>query len=142
MMIYKKLFLTTFLGVFVMSSPVSAAPIEDDDSFDSPEEKFAIYKTLATIGSANAQFNIGAMYSKGEDVAKNHAEAFQWSYKAAENGNSGAQFIIGKMYSKGQGVDQDDEKAFQWWQKAAEQGDAIAQLLIKARDAKGEGVNK
>ena len=41
-------------------------------------------KVLAEQGYADAQFNLGSMYRKGEGVPENDAEAVKWYRKAAD----------------------------------------------------------
>jgi TPR repeat protein len=43
-------------------------------------------------GFAVAQFNLGVMYSDGQGVPQNDAEAVRWYRLAAEQGHAGAQF--------------------------------------------------
>ena len=41
------------------------------------------YKIAAAQGNAGAQYNLGTMYSNGEGVAQDHAEAVKWFRLAA-----------------------------------------------------------
>ena len=94
----------------------------------------------AKQGSAIAQFNLGAMYHKGEGVPEDNVEAVKWYRKAAKQGHAEAQYNLGLMYRKGEGVPQDDVEAVKWYQKAVEQGHASAQNNLGLMYAKGEGV--
>ncbi len=76
----------------------------------------------AEHGNANAQYNLGVMYSQGLGVTQDHAEAARWYQKAAEQGLADAQYNLGVMYSQGLGVTQDHAEAVKWYQKAAAQG--------------------
>ena len=98
------------------------------------------WKPLAEAGDANAQYNLGVMYSKGEGVLQDYKEAVKWYLLAAEQGDANAQFNLGVMYRKGEGVLQDDKEAAKWYLLAAEQGYASAQYNLGLMYAKGEGV--
>ena len=49
----------------------------------------------------------GLMYSNGEGVPKNDAEAVRWYRMAAEQGDTQAQVNLGVMYSNGEGIPKD-----------------------------------
>jgi TPR repeat protein len=105
----------------------------------------------AAQGNADAQFNLGLMYSIGQGVAQNYAEAAKLFHLAAVQGNADAQFNLGIMYDTGKGVAQDYVRAHMWLNLGAASGDAsnvknrdlvarkmtsqqIAQAKIMARD--------
>ena len=58
---------------------------------------------MADAEDAQAQFNLGVMYHKGEDVAQDYEQTVQWFSKAAENGYAQAQTALGAMYAEGKG---------------------------------------
>ena len=80
-------------------------------------------------------------FDQGVDEGEkgNHAKAFQWFKKAAEQGIVPAQFNLGLMYLKGEGVLQDYKQAFKWYTKAAEQGHALAQFNLGLMYRQGHG---
>ncbi len=98
------------------------------------------WKPLAEQGDADAQFNLGLMYSKGQGVPQDYAEAVKWFRKSAEQGDAAAQYNLGLMYRKGQGAPQDDAEALKWYRHAAEQGHASAQFQVGVRYEEGLGV--
>ena len=57
-----------------------------------------------TRGDAKAQFNIALMYSHGQGVPQDYAEAVHWYRKAAEQGYSDARDNLRVMYCKFQGM--------------------------------------
>ena len=61
-------------------------------------EAMAMWTTAAKQGHAAAQYNLGLMYSKGEGVSLDLAEAVRWTRKAAEQGDANAQCNLGLMY--------------------------------------------
>ncbi len=61
----------------------------------------------AEQGDAKAQANLGHMYSHGQGVPQDYAEALRWYRKAAEQGDANGQDGLASMYSHGRGVPQD-----------------------------------
>ena len=80
-----------------------------------------IWQTLAEQGDANAQTNLGIMYSKGDGVPQDDAKAVEWFRKAAEQGYPAAQHSLGFMYASGKGVPLDYVNAYAWFALAATQ---------------------
>ena len=97
-------------------------------------------RQAAEDGDAEAQYNLGLMYAKGEGVAEDDREAVKWTRLAAEQGLAAAQFNLGLMYDKGEGVAEDDREAVKWYRLAAEQGLAAAQYNLASMYARGKGV--
>lgn len=100
------------------------------------------WQRLAEKGSANAQFNLGAMYDSGDGVSEDDAEAAKWYQQAADQGHVSAQFNLGVMYANGEGVTENATEAANWYRKAAEKGDYRAQYNLGALYANGEGVEQ
>lgn len=120
----------------------------------------------AQSGDADAQYEVGIMFLKGQGVETDRAEAIKWLtsasaagnelataklrrmddregkfqelLKAAENGDSAAQYDIAMMYLKGQGIEQEMTRARLWLNKAAKQGDAKAITRLGILYYKGE----
>ena len=98
------------------------------------------YRKAADQGNADAQVNLGVMYSKGHDVTQNHAEALKWYRKAAEQGSAMAQYNMGVVYNSGLGVGKDYTQAVHWYRKAAEQGFIDAEYELGVMYESGKGV--
>ena len=89
------------------------------------------WQPLAEQGNADAQYNLGYIYSHGKGVEQDYKTAVKWYALAANQGHAIAQLNLGVMYDNGSGVAQDYVKAHMWWNIAAIDGDADA---IKNRD--------
>jgi type II secretory pathway predicted ATPase ExeA len=100
------------------------------------------YRKAAERGHAQAQVNLGTLYSKGLGVGRDYTETVKWYRKAAEQEHAQAQNNLGVMYSEGQGVEQDYNEAAKWCSKAAEQGHAQAQTNLCIMYSKGQGVGQ
>ena len=105
--IIQRLLLVGILGCFC-GSRVQA---EDVPS----AEKIAEYRQAADQGEADAQYNLGLCYYKGEGVRKDQAEAVKWFRKAAEQGHVKGQCNLGVCYDNGEGVPKDDAEAVKWF---------------------------
>ena len=89
---------------------------------------FDITKTmsLAEQGNAQAQFELGTMYSEGQGIPRSYAEAVKWYQLAAYQGHSGAQNNLGMMYADGKGVRRNYTEAYVWVSLVAAKGDTFA----------------
>ncbi|MCP4384819.1 MAG: sel1 repeat family protein [Hyphomicrobiales bacterium] len=83
------------------------------------------------------QLRLGRMYTYGQGVPRDGAEAAKWYRLAANQGDAEAQFNLVVTYNFGRGVPQDDAEAVKWFRLAVEQGYANAQhnlgLMIGSR---------
>ena len=84
---------------------------------------FKLWLPLAEQGDAQAQFNLGLMYDKGQGVKQDYAESVKWVTKAAENGSAAGQFKLGVAYLLGLSVQKDRTLAKEWFGKACDNGD-------------------
>ena len=111
--------------VLVLATSMAAAQDYDAGLAAAQSGDFATalreWTPLAEQGNAKAQHNLGFMYSNGQGVPQDDAEAVKWYRLAAEQGDTEAQFNLGLMYRNGQGVPQDYAEAVKWYRLAAEQ---------------------
>ena len=135
--------LTFLTALLLLTSPAWAAPIDDAAAAYARGDYAAalrITRPLAAKGEAWAQSNLGFMYSKGQGVEKNDAEAVKWFRLAATQRDALGQSNLGLVYANGQGVVQDYAEAVKWYRLAAAQGLAKAQSNLGAMYGKGQGV--
>ena len=91
-----------------------------------------LFRTLAELGDANAQFRLGYMYHKGEGVPRNYQEAFEQYRLAAKQRHTEALYEIGNLKSIGRDLEEQDAvRIHACWSLAAEQGHEKA---AEARD--------
>ena len=88
--------------------------------FQLTAQKAKDYRAAAERGDAEAQYNLGLRYEKGEGVEMNQMQAVYWYKKAAEQGDIYAQFNIGDCFYNGDGVEINYAQAVFWYKKAAE----------------------
>jgi TPR repeat protein len=104
--------------VLCLAAPVTAGPFEDGaDAAKRGDYATALrlWHPLADQGGAEAQYNLGVLYTNGLGVPQDYAEAAKWFRKAADQGDAGAQSNLGFMYAKGQGVPEDYVRAHMWF---------------------------
>src|SRR5438309_875305 len=64
-----------------------------------------IWRPMAEMGDARAQWSLGFAYQWNFGVAKDDAVAAGWYRKAAEQGHALAQHALGVMYYDGAGIE-------------------------------------
>jgi TPR repeat protein len=93
-----------------------------------------------------AQFILGAVYTSGEGVPRNYAEALKWYRLAADQNFAEAQFNLGLMYAQGGVVPPDNVLAHMWLNLSAAQGlkqaetsrDRVQRLMTPAQIAEAQ----
>jgi hypothetical protein len=83
------------------------------------ETALRLLRPLSESGDARAQFNLGVMYSEGQGVPQDYAEAGKWYRLSAEQGYAQAQYNLGLWYAQGEGGPHDDVQAHMWFNLAA-----------------------
>lgn len=99
-------------------------------------------RRAAAAGNAHAEYNLGALYSKGEFIPQDDAQAVLWFRKAADQGFSQAESAMGIAYLAGRGVPQDDAAGFGWLRLAVDQGDPLMQFIVAGLYESGRGTPK
>lgn len=111
-------------------------------------EAFAANDTLGAIkwvrkaadkGLPEALHTLGLMYSTGEVLPVNNAEAYKFYIKAAEQGYAESQCNLAYLLAEGLGVVENEKDAFKWYRKAAEQGHVVAQHNLALMYNQGRG---
>ncbi len=100
------------------------------------------FRKAAEQNLADAQYDLGVCYDKGQGMAKDSVGAVKWFRKAAEQNYAEAQYNLGLHYANGQGVTKDHVEAVKWFRKAAEQNLASAQYNLGVCYYIGQGVAK
>ena len=129
----KLTFLLVLTVLFLFTSSCSDNIQNAHDAYNKKDYKEAhkLFLSLATDGVAQAQNNLGWMYSKGQGVPQDDKEAIKWWRLAVEQGCVEAQCNLGVMYHEGLGVPQDYEEAVKWWVLAAGQKHERAQFNLE-----------
>ena len=137
----KPLALRELCGKLAMLDGDARGPAADPfDDAEDEAEAVRFYRTAAERGAADAQFNLGLCYRRGEGVERDAAEAARWFRRAAEQGMALAQCNLGTCCYAGEGVAKDDAEAARLFLLAAEQGNAPAQHNLGFCLLRGIGV--
>jgi TPR repeat protein len=95
-----------------------------------PEAAVKWFRKAAEQGNAEAQFNLGYCYCKGQGVAKDAIDGMYWLRRAAEQNNSQAQLNLGVCYAMGDGTPKDLVEACKWMLLASWQGEEKAKVGV------------
>jgi hypothetical protein len=98
-----------------------------------------LYEELAAKGDADAQFQLGNMFSNACGTGLDDAEAVRWYEEAAQGGHPDAQIALSHMTRQGLGVAPNPAWAYQWAELAIsrlEDDEALNDALV-ARAAAG-----
>jgi TPR repeat protein len=121
------------VGAFMLSATLAAPAIAQDFNAGLEAAIAEDYVTalenwapLAEQGNADAQNNLGLMYSNGRGVPQDYGEAVKWYRLAAEQGDARAQANLGIMHENGQGVPQDLVLAHMWTNISSANGEQSA----------------
>ncbi len=135
--------LVMLLLVWAVSQKPRGAESNKQNAPNQGNSASLIAKTLqqrAKDGEADAQQELGYMYSSGKDVPKDDAKAFELFGKAASQGEPFAQRNLGVYFEQGWGTPKDDAKAFEWYRRAALQGHPQAQYDLARMYADGTAI--
>jgi TPR repeat protein len=95
----------------------------------------------AAAGSAEAGYELGRAFLRGEEVPRNLAEASTLLRSAAEFGHVEAMGAYGYMMARGLGMEANEKTGFDWIRKSAEAGSVSALLNQGIMTMRGQGVS-
>ena len=88
--------------------------------------------------SCITQFELGELFQKSQEKARDYEQAFKWYQLAAINGSRQAQHRLGTLYARGQGVSQNLVKAYAWCKVAAFQNSSRGKRKLKCLESNME----
>jgi Caspase domain/Sel1 repeat len=99
-----------------------------------------VWLDQANAGDAEAQNNVGEIYSKGLGTEPDYAQAAQWFQKAVAQNFNRAKINLGFLYEEGLGVEKDQAKALNLYREASGIQDellysSVVEVEMKAKDA-------
>lgn len=130
------------LSIICLAAPARADFKAGENAYHRGDYTTALreWQPLAMQGHAVAQYNLGLLYSNGQGVPKDDAQARQWYEKAAVQGHAIAQVNLGGLYDYGRGGLQDFKMAARWYLRSANQGNDLAQRRLGLLYERGDGV--
>ena len=127
-----------FVLFIMLTLPVAGFAYQDDYVW---QEKFKKALPKAQAGNAEAQFDVGNMFEKGNGVARDETKAFEWYLKAAKQNHDKAAFEVGFAYLRGVGISKNYDKALKWLSSSAEYNNVRAYYFLGTMYEKGKGVS-
>lgn len=100
---------------------------KDDPKF---ETGLRYLKKAAYAGQADALYQLGELYEKGESVEQDYKNAFGFYLIAALKGDARSQYKLSTLYLSGLGTPQDFENGLKWISRSARQGYVLAQQQL------------
>ena len=95
---------------------------------------FEIWKSLAEQRNAEAQFNLGRMYSYGRGVSQDYKEAVKWYQLAGEQGNAEAQINLDLLLKETENTEAQNNLDLLLEKKGDSAAQSILDLLLKKKD--------
>ena len=90
-------------------------------------EMTKMYNKRIELNDANAMYNWGCRYRKGDyGQQQNHAKALKLFLRAGELGHTDAYYGVAKAYIMGRGVERDEKKAIYYLELSAIRGEMLA----------------
>ncbi|SKA38225.1 Sel1 repeat-containing protein [Enhydrobacter aerosaccus] len=127
----------------VVATAVAGARVEAQQPRSAAEDYTATVarlKSLAEKGEADAQYELGVLYFRGQGLPRDVDESARLYRLAADQGQVRAQVALAQFYQHGIGVPRDDAEAARLLARAVARGDARAQYLLALCYGKGQGV--
>ena len=90
-----------------------------------------LLKEASGKGNAQAKYQLGLLYARGEVVPKDLDRARELLLDAGKLGHAKAQYHLGHMYGTGDGVERDYQQSFIWFWLAASYGDNSAKRYMR-----------
>ena len=117
---------TDKLALAKVPAPAANAGAADHGTAPGP----SALQALAEQGKADAQFDLGFAYAKGQGVTRDDVAAHHWFALAAAQGMAKAQYWMGFMAERGRGGQRSYADALQWYRRAADQGFSPAEVAM------------
>ena len=116
----------------VKAAPAKSAPEKKETPAlaEEGDPALANHRKKAQQGAADAQYQLGRAYEKGDGVARDYQQAGAWYRKAADLGYGPAQHSLGSMYMLGKGMAMDPVSAYVWLSLAANNNVSSGQQAI------------
>jgi len=94
------------------------------------DDNIALLQRDADAGKADAQYQLGSLYDKGNKLEHDIQKAILWYTKAATQGNSDAEYRLAIIYIYGVGTAKDVVKGEDYLAKAAKANHTVAKKML------------
>ena len=140
-----KFLLFLFISFFSISATTAqaqfVASVLESETFTKNYTQFSKRKLLKLVseGDAEAQYQLGLMYEKGQGVEQDYKEAVKRYKQAAKSGHTQAQFNLAQIHYS---IYKNHAEAIKGYTKAAYAGNAEAQFKLGLMHEFGQGVEQ
>ena len=131
----------TLFAVFLALAILAACTSRDADY----ARAYRDWLPAAQLGDADAQNNLGLLYSQGLGIDRDDEKAVFWWRKAAEQHFTAAQYNLAVAFRDGRGVAQNRVRALMWYEIAVRRSaqargyrDALAGRMTANQIAKAQ----
>jgi TPR repeat protein len=124
---------TYFLGLLTCQGFGTAAD---------PAAAVALQRRAASLGNADAMFELYVHLQTGLGVPRDETGAFAALQQAADAGHPRAMYNMGAFFATGQNVPKDLAAAVDWYTRASDAGNLRATAMLAVMYARGEGVQQ
>lgn len=133
--------------VLLLIAPLSQAATMEEARAALSKRDYAtampILLQLGNQGNADAQYQLGVIYGRGNAAApEDDVAAAKWYRMAAEQGHEGARARTALMYAYACGVERNDAEAAKWFRISAEAGAEGSMFHLGRLYLAGRGVHK
>jgi TPR repeat protein len=107
-----------------------------------PAAAAAHQQLAASLGSADAMFELFIHYHTGLGVPADDAIALRWVRQAADAGHPRAMYNMGAFHATGSLLPRDPSAALDWYNRASEAGNVRATAALAVMYVQGDGVER
>lgn len=126
------------LSLYSVSLHANTTPLQDGfDAFQAGRYEIAMQHWLPLAQSielnkdnADAMYNVGLLYMKGQGVKQDYKLTKKWFRRAAFYGSIDAAYNLGAMFMSQKFGFPSKKEALHWWKQAAEQGHIDSQYNL------------
>ena len=101
----------------------------ESESYD-PNKAVELLMDSAELGCDVAEYRLGKLFLRGEDVPQNVDYALRWLEDAVADGNQYAEYLLGKTLLRGEDVEQDTDRGEDLLKRSADQGNRYAKYTL------------
>lgn len=133
------------LSLFFFISIINAMTFEEVYTIKQVQgtmKALSAYKELAKKNDPKALHELGLIYLKGDGIAENLNQAFEYFQKASDLGNLESTYVLGKIYLSQKTKYYNPKKAYNTFLDASDKNHAKSQLMIGRFLLLGEIVEK
>jgi TPR repeat protein len=124
--------------VILPTKPEGTEKLEPLDNYRDVD--IATVTQHAEYGFAEAQAQLGYMFSNGIQVKQDYSAAVRWARRAVRSGSARAMNNLGYYFGEGRGIEKDSDRAVELYRLSAANGYPLAKRNMGVMNRDGKGV--